>query len=331
MRVLSQVDLSGWHTLAAKALARELRVLESPEELNVLTLGDHILGGGSNTLFVGEVEQRLIHPAWGGVRVEKENRAQLWLYAAAGENWNDVAAFTVAQGWYGLENLAAIPGCVGAAPVQNIGAYGVECESRLAEIEVFDRQSKETYRIHPQDCDFHYRSSRFKHEWKSRYLITGVVFLLHKQGRLQLDYGPLASLAHPPDSPQQLFEEITRIRRSKLPDPEVLPNAGSFFHNPILTKDEFAQLQTQFPEIPHFPAGVRQVKIPAAWLIEQCGFKGAREGPVGIYDKHALVLTNQGGSGEAILRFARRVQHAVFEKFSVTLAIEPIIIGEKHG
>ena len=331
MRVLRQVDLSAWHTFSAHAQADRLLVMEAADELRDIRAQDHILGGGSNTVFVGEVRRRLVHPAWKGMKIIDETPEAVKLRVAAGENWDDLVSCASRRGWYGLENLAAIPGKVGAAPVQNIGAYGRECDKVIDTIEVYDRFDKCFCDIPASACDFSYRDSRFKREWRARHVIVAVIFSLKKHADLHLDYGLLAQYRERLKTPLDVCRAVTKIRWSKLPHPEILPNAGSFFHNPLVRRDVLKALRKGYPELPFHPGAKTMVKIPAAWLIERCGFKGARDGPVGVYDKHALILVNQGGSGEQILAFARKIRDDVEARFGIRLVREPIVIGEYDG
>lgn len=331
MRVLRQVDLSSWHSFSAHAQADRLLVVEAAEELREIQAQDHILGGGSNTVFVGEVRRRLVHPAWKGTKIIDETAESVKLWVAAGENWDDLVAYTSRRGWYGLENLAAIPGTVGAAPVQNIGAYGMECNKVIDTIEVYDRLDQRFCEIPASSCDFSYRNSRFKREWQARYVIVAVVFSLKKNAGLCLDYEALTQYGARLRTPLDMYQAVTKIRWSKLPRPETLPNAGSFFQNPLVPREVLNTLHKCYPELPFYPGTQSLVKIPAAWLIERCGFKGVRDGPIGVYDKHALILVNRGGSGEQILAFARKIRDEVEARFGIRLFIEPIVIGEYDG
>lgn len=330
MQVLSNIDLRDWHTLAAQSQAKTLLLLQEPEELKASTSDDYILGGGSNTLFVGEIAQRIIHPCWRGISVFAETPSHVIVRAAAGERWNDVVCFCCENGWFGLENLAAIPGCIGAAPVQNIGAYGRQCADVLAAVEVYDRQRQEFLTVCGQDCALAYRDSRFKQDW-AHYVIVAVRLLLKKQGELHLNYAPLPSMRATLNTPKDVYQAVTTIRWDKLPQPKKLPNAGSFFHNPIISAKQAHKLQRRYPDMPIFECHGQQVKIPAAWLIEHCGLKGVYEGAVGIYERHALILVNKGSAtGAEILAFARRVQNEVYSAFDISLTIEPVIVGEER-
>lgn len=326
MKALFACELRDYHTLASPSIARKFQILEEKSEL--LSLEDAIiLGGGSNVVCMPEIAEPLAKLAFAGVRVVEEDAQSALVAAEAGMAWHDLVAWTVARDYYGLENLALIYGTVGAAPVQNIGAYGVEVAELIERIEVFDRELKRFDFVRPEDCDFRYRHSQFKAAWRKRFVISEVWFRLRKQASVNLQYPDFKRYPSPIETPKALFEAVCVIRQQKLPDPKYHPNVGSFFHNPIVTGDELARLQSAFAELPHFAFG-GQWKVPAAWLIERAGLKGVRDGAVGISEQHALVLVNYGGNGAEIMAFAKRVQEEVFAHFSLHLAIEPTILGE---
>lgn len=325
MQTLHQVKLAPYHTLATSdSEADTLLLIEHEDELSNIRPTDYLLGAGSNTLFIGEVKQRLAKLQFSGIAVQVHGDS-VQLTAKAGNNWHELVQFSVEQGWYGLENLALIPGTVGAAPVQNIGAYGVECGEVIDNVTVFDRAEQKTHAIPASDCGFAYRQSHFKGDWKTRYVIIAVTFTLQKRGALKKTYPGIPAEV---ETPQQMFDAICALRRAKLPDPEQEPNAGSFFHNPIIRGEHFVQLRARHPTMPHFPATEGRVKIPAGWLIEQTGFKGVYHDGVGMSAQHALVLINQHRTGQAILAHARRIQHAVQQQFGIALHIEPNIVGD---
>ncbi|MDO4435899.1 MAG: UDP-N-acetylmuramate dehydrogenase [Cardiobacteriaceae bacterium] len=327
MRTYFSHNIAHLHTLASPAITRSLLFLEQKEELKALCSDDVILGGGSNVICMPEISERLVKLEFSGVRVVEESEQSALVAAEAGMVWHDFVAWCVEHGYCGLENLALIYGTVGAAPVQNIGAYGVEVGESIERIEVYDREAKRFDFVRPEDCDFRYRHSQFKAAWKKRFVISEVWFRLNKQATLNLRYPDLQRYPTPIDTPKALFEAIVTIRKQKLPNPEEHPNVGSFFHNPVVSSDKYAELKSAFPDMPAFAFG-EQWKIPAAWLIERSGFKGVRDGLVGISEQHALVLVNYGGTGNDILRFASRIQREIQNRFSLNLAIEPNILGE---
>lgn len=330
MQILNNVELAHWHTLQAGALAKSLIIVEELEELDRIPRNAFMLGGGSNVIFVGEVARPIAHLRLTGQEVTDEDAHYVYLRVAAGELWNDLSRTCADAGWYGLENLALIPGTVGAAPVQNIGAYGVEVASAIHYVHVYDRDEQCYKDISAQACAFAYRQSHFKGLWRDRYIITGVTFRLAKQRNVVLDYPDLASRVQADAQAKEIYDAVCAIRQSKLPDPEILPNAGSFFHNPIIGAEQAQSLARQWPEIPVYPYGENQAKLSAGWCIEQCGFKGRYHGSVGMYEHHALILVNKGGTGQDILGYAGEVQAAVRETFGLDLHIEPVIIGENY-
>lgn len=331
MQVLHHVNLRGYHTLAAPLFADSLTLIDADEELPALPDDAVMLGRGSNIVFAADVQIPLARLQTAGWQLSGEDDAHVYVTAKAGQEWHDFVYGCVMQGWQGLENLALIPGTVGAAPVQNIGAYGVEVGQFVERVNVYDRTEKRFLSLPAQACGFAYRNSRFKGEWRKRYIIHEVVFRLNKKPQLCLSYAGLAEYCDASATPQAVMEAVIAIRKRKLPDPAEYPNAGSFFHNPVIDAAHFERLHAQYPAIPSH-AVTEGRKIPAAWLIEQAGLKGYRDGAVAISPQHALVLINQGGSGQDILRIAAFVQTRVRECFGVDLHIEPIIIGDfAHG
>ncbi|MDO4642968.1 MAG: UDP-N-acetylmuramate dehydrogenase [Cardiobacteriaceae bacterium] len=326
MQTLLHEDLTTRHSLAAPATARELVLIEDADEWRTAQVDDYILGGGSNIIFRDYVKTRLLCPQYGGKKIINEDADAIFLQVQAGERWHDIVAYCASEGWYGAENLALIPGSAGAAPVQNIGAYGVELQTLLHSVRVYDRISRQFLDLAATDCGFAYRYSHFKDKWR-QYIITALTLRLNKHGSVNASYPGLREQQEQLEQPQDIFVAVCHLRRSRLPDPAILPNAGSFFHNPIISTSQFAALQAQYPQIPHYLAA-EGIKIPAAWCIEQCGFKGINDGKVGIYAHHALVLINHGGSGKEILAFAARIQAEVFARFRIKLAIEPTVMGE---
>ncbi len=338
MQILENVSLKRCNTFAVEARARYLAVLESAADAGALTdwlagrdLPWLVLGEGSNVLFRRDFPGVIIHTAFTGVERLGEQAGAVHFRAAAGERWHDLVMATIAQGAAGLENLSLIPGTVGAAPVQNIGAYGVELQSCFHELTALDLREGELRRFDREAAAFGYRDSHFKRH-PDRYLILDVTLALPLEPVWRLDYGGLRdALADAPEtqlSAARISDAVCRIRRSKLPDPARLGNAGSFFKNPVVSRAQAEALRSRFPELPLFPAGEGAVKLSAAWMIERCGWKGYRRGAVGVSPQHALVLVNHGGaSGEAIWRLARDIQASVADTFGVELSPEPRIVG----
>ncbi len=285
-----------------------------------------ILGGGSNVLLTGPVIGTVVLNRLTGISVLREDADHVWLRSGAGEVWHELVMYAIGKGLGGIENLALIPGTVGAAPIQNIGAYGVEVKDTITEVEAWDRELGVLRTFSAADCRFGYRDSAFKHEWKDRAIVTAVTFRLSKRPAFHTGYGAireeLAAMGAEP-STQAIAQAVIHIRRSKLPDPAEIGNAGSFFKNPTIPGDEFEPLVAKFPSLPSYPAGDGFVKIPAGWLIEQCGWKGFRNGDAGVHAKQALVLVNYGGAkGAEILALAKEVMASVRERFGIGLEPE---------
>ncbi|MDF0605228.1 UDP-N-acetylmuramate dehydrogenase [Neisseriaceae bacterium TC5R-5] len=288
------------------------------------------LGAGSNVLFTQDFAGLVVRMALRGIRLLAQDEQYVWVEAAAGENWHDFVQYALAQGWYGLENLSLIPGTVGASPIQNIGAYGVEVKDYISEVVCADLQQAGQQRlVRAQDCHFGYRDSIFKRPVSQSLLITAVRFRLLRQAQLRTTYGDIqqeldASGIRQP-TPQDVSLAVMRIRSRKLPNPAKLGNAGSFFKNPIIPQQQAAALLQQYPQLPHYPAGPEQVKLAAGWLIDQCGLKGYRSGDAGVHQQQALVLVNYGqASGRQIQALADKIRTTVQQRFGVTLEAEPL-------
>ena len=288
-----------------------------------------ILGEGSNILFTGDFNGLVIHPALKGIGITDENDQGVQVKVNSGENWDEFVKYTVERGWGGLENLSYIPGSVGACPVQNIGAYGVEVKDRIVHLEGIDIAEKSKKIITKEECKFSYRSSIFKQELKNRFIITSVIFRLDKKPRFELGYGIVKQefLNKKDQNLTTLRQTIIDIRKSKLPDPKKYGNAGSFFKNPVISSELYEDLHHKFKDLPSYPAGDRTFKIPAAWLIEKAGFKGFREGNAGNYPTHSLVIVNYGGaSGREILEFSLKIQASVWNMFGIELQREVNVV-----
>lgn len=290
------------------------------------------LGGGSNLLLTRDYPGLVSKVALAGIRLLGEDGDDVIVEAAAGENWHGFVQHALAQGWYGLENLSLIPGTVGASPVQNIGAYGVEVKDHLLEVVCarLDRNG-ETLMLSNAECRFGYRDSVFKREAAGRLLVTAVRFRLSRRADLRTGYGDIQKQlqADGVDQPTPLdvSRAVVAIRQSKLPDPAVLGNAGSFFKNPVVDAEQASALLERHPQLPNYPAADGRVKLAAGWLIDQCGLKGYRDGDAGVHDKQALVLVNHGqATGAQMHALARKVQDLVKEKFGVALEPEPLIL-----
>lgn len=330
------VDLQPLHTFGLPARARELRLLTNQDDLmafaRVRQEGQPflLLGEGSNTVFTSpQVDATIWKVALKGRRYLGCDGVHHHLRVWAGENWHHTVEWTVAMGWGGLENLALIPGCVGASPVQNIGAYGVELKDRVLAVHVFDLDVQKECIFNLDECEFAYRDSIFKHAAQGRYVITAVDFALPVQWQPVLGYGDVAQRVAELGklTPLNLFKVISAIRTEKLPDPAVLGNSGSFFKNPIVSESKAQALVEQFPNIVNYPADHGQVKLAAGWLIEQCGLKGYVLGGVGVYSKQSLILVNLGkGQGAELRQLIEHVQAQVQARFGVLLEPEPNLI-----
>lgn len=294
------------------------------------SLKNLVLGGGSNILFTSDFEGIVLKPDYKGIEVIDEDRTHVYLRAGAGENWDKLVEYTVNHGWGGLENLSFIPGTVGAAPIQNIGAYGVEAKDCISSVEAIDIESLDIIRFSNEECKFGYRSSIFKTDIKGKVLVHYVTFKLDKKPVLKFDYGNLKEeLAKAGGTPDilKVRNTVTEIRKRKLPDPAEIGNAGSFFKNPVVGKLYAQKLLDTYSSMPHFETGNKDVKIPAAWLIEQAGLKGLREGNVGTHPNQPLVIVNYGNAtGNEILDFAHRIIEEVHLKFGIMLETEVNIV-----
>jgi len=290
-----------------------------------------LLGGGSNLLFAGDPPGVVIALAAHGIAIIEDGGVAI-VRADAGATWHDLVLWTLAQGLCGLENLALIPGTVGAAPIQNIGAYGVEVRERIHVVEAFDRRAGAMVRLDAGACEFAYRDSLFKRD-PEHYVVTAVEFALPRTPSLRLDYAgigdELAAMGIADPSPSQVADAVIRIRRRKLPDPAVLGNAGSFFKNPIVPVAQAEALHARHASLPMFRGNADDTrKLSAAWLIDQCGWKGHRDGDAGVAASHALVLVNHGhATGAQLLDLARRIADSVRERFGVAIEPEPRIVG----
>jgi UDP-N-acetylmuramate dehydrogenase len=345
MKIILNASLRTYHTFGFEVSARYLLIISSLEDLESLFCdasknqmltgkdGWLVLGEGNNILFTRDFEGAIILMRIQGVNVLKEDDRFVHLQVGAGENWHDFVHYSLSMGWGGLENLSLIPGSVGAAPVQNIGAYGVEVESFILAVDVYDVVDRSVKTITHFECMFGYRDSVFKRVGLKRFIIMRVWFRLEKNRRPVLNYAPLRDhfLAVGIEEPtlMEVSEAVIGIRRSKLPDPAVIGNAGSFFKNPVIDTVDLERLVNLNPTIPYYPAD-EGIKVPAGWLIEQCGWKGFREGAVGCYHKQALVLVHFGGGEPAdLIDLARRIRTSVEDRFSVHLEAEVNIVGDR--
>jgi UDP-N-acetylmuramate dehydrogenase len=298
-------------------------------ELEEKKLSWRALGGGSNVIIPEFLTGATLLINILGQELVKSDNESSWLEVGAGVNWHELVSWMLNHNLPGLENLALIPGTVGAAPIQNIGAYGVEIGEYIESIEAFDTAVHAFVTLTQAECQFAYRDSYFKQN-PNRFIVTKVVFEIPKSWHPRLQYADLAKQFSSPNSapsPKQIFDAVCAIRSTKLPNPKVIGNAGSFFQNPIVNKQQYEQMITQFPNLVSYPDSNSTRKLAAGWLIDQCGFKGKRIGPVGVYENQALILVNHGGGTSTdILGLAKNIQEEVLSKFGVQLEIEPNIL-----
>lgn len=335
MKVIERPSLKALNTFGVAARAGLLLTLESEEDVLALPPFDPgrdlVLGDGSNILFVSDVPGLVIHNRIAGRAVVADDGESALLEVGAGENWHRLVRWTLRAGLSGLENLSLIPGSAGAAPIQNIGAYGVELASVLERVTAWDWQSAAWVSFSAPDCLLGYRDSRFRSGAPDRYLITSIRLRLSRTFRARLDYAGLrdALAAGGVERPTALdvSDAVIRLRRRKLPQPTEIGNAGSFFKNPVLDASRAESLLATHPGLPSWPAEDGAVKLSAAWMIERCGLKGYRQGDAGVSDRHALVLVNHGNaSGVEIYEVAHTVRNAVLEAYGVPLEIEPRVV-----
>ncbi len=330
----SDVSLRSLNTFGLEAKAERYYRATSVDSLKRILKVEQpslVLGGGSNLLLTKDVEGLVVHVDIRERRLLQEREGCVLLQAGAGEPWHEYVMHTIAEGYGGLENLSLIPGVVGAAPIQNIGAYGVELKDHFSGLKALNRETLEEEFFDENSCKFGYRASCFKGELKGKYIITHVRFTLtvdHHDHRL--NYGDIRSILEKSGkspSPKSISDAVVAIRSSKLPDPSEIGNSGSFFKNPELSESEFLALQKLRPDLRFYELPENRYKIPAAWLIDQAGWKGHRRGAIGVHDKQALVLVNHGGGkGEDLWALAKEIQQDVEDKFGVKLNPEVNVI-----
>ena len=329
-----QVSLKPFNTFGIDVKARYFTQAHSDEDVREALaqarqreLAVHVIGGGSNLLLTRDIDAVVLHMASRGRRVMSDDGDRVVVEAQAGEPWHPFVQWSLAQGYCGLENLSLIPGTVGAAPMQNVGAYGVEIKDVFAGLTALDRETGELRDFSLEDCAFGYRDSVFKRN-PGRWLILRVRFALSHELQAHLDYGPvrqrLAEQGVEQPTAQAISDAICSIRREKLPDPAELGNAGSFFKNPVVSAEQVARIRAQYPGVVAYPQADGQVKLAAGWLIEQAGWKGYREGDAGVHRLQSLVLVNYGqASGAQVHALAQRIQADILERFGVALEMEP--------
>ncbi len=336
MKLKENFPLKKYNTFGIDAYAKyfgEFFSADSFSEILKETINEErmILGGGSNILFTKNFAGTVLKNAISGIEVINEDDSYVYVNAGAGVNWHQFVMYCVANNYGGVENLSLIPGSVGASPMQNIGAYGVEVKDVFHELEAWHIGENTLQKFDNAECEFGYRESVFKKKYKGQFVILNVTFKLRKNPVYNISYGAIKEELENMNvhelSIKAISDAVIKIRRSKLPDPEVLGNAGSFFKNPFVTLNELQKLQAVYPAIPFFKNDSSTLKVPAGWLIEQCGWKGYRKGDAGCYEKQALVLVNYGeASGEEILKLSELIKDSVGKKFCIKLETEVNII-----
>ncbi|MFN8298003.1 MAG: UDP-N-acetylmuramate dehydrogenase [Chitinophagales bacterium] len=344
MLIEQNKSLTPYNTFGIEASAKLFAEIHSEQQLRELLSNASykneaklILGGGSNLLFTGDFNGLVIKNSMPGIEVVKTENRHVWIRARAGVVWHDFVLWTIANNYAGLENLSLIPGQVGAAPMQNIGAYGVEVKDVFDELEAIHISTGEKVKFALADCDFGYRESVFKNKYKGEFIISSVTFRLMDLNdpkalyRFKTDYGDikdtLSDMQIRELNLKAVSDAVIKIRSSKLPDPKVLGNAGSFFKNPVISAEQFAELVKVYPVMPSYLQKDNTVKVPAGWLIEQCGWKGKRVGNTGSHARQALVLVNYGGAkGSEVLALAKDIQQSVMEKFGIEISPEVNVV-----
>lgn len=333
MQIQQNVSLQPYNTFGIDAKAEQLIVITDKEQLQTIAENKelpedkHIIGGGSNILFTKDVDGLTLLNQLNGIEVVKEDDEHIWVQVASGEVWHAFVLYAIEHGWGGVENLSLIPGTVGAAPMQNIGAYGVEARETIDSVTAWHWDTKEFKTYHNEACRFGYRDSVFKHELKGKVFITDVVFKLNKKHSFNTNYGAIQQELEKAGATELTIKAISdaviAIRSSKLPNPKEIGNAGSFFKNPVITKEQFETLYQQHPGIPSYPVDDNHIKVPAGWLIEHCNFKGIKKGNTGVHDKQSLVLINRGGAnGKEVWELSEEILQTVKSKYGITLERE---------
>jgi UDP-N-acetylmuramate dehydrogenase len=337
MTIISNFSLKKYNTFGIEAKANEFVAVQSINDLKTILIENKtkkkfILGGGSNMLLTQDIDALVIHIDLKGKKIINQDENFVLVECQAGENWHEFVLWTINQDFGGLENMSLIPGNVGTTPVQNIGAYGTEIKDTFVSCNAISIDNQEIRTFNNLECNFGYRESVFKNELKNQFIITSVIFKLTKRKHnINISYGDIKSELDKNNIEIPTLIDVSNaviaIRQSKLPDPKVLGNSGSFFKNPILLKSEFEPIHKKFPEMKFYEISETEVKVPAGWLIEQAGFKGKRFGDAGIHEKQALVLVNYGNAtGQEILNVSKAVQKTVFEMFGIAIEAEVNVI-----
>lgn len=337
MQIQQNFSLKKYTTFSIEAFAKEFVAVKNKTELKHILIENKlkpkfILGGGSNLLLTKNLNSLVIHIAILGKKIVQETDEFAWVECNAGENWHEFVLWTLENNLGGLENLSLIPGNVGTTPVQNIGAYGVEIKDVLESCCAIEIETLNFKKFTNQDCNFGYRESIFKQNNKGQYIITSVIFKLTKKDhKINTAYGDILKELAAKNIEKPTIKEVSNaviaIRKSKLPDPKELGNSGSFFKNPVISKEHFEKVRKKFQDIKFFEISPTQIKVPAGWLIEKAGFKGFREGDAGVHKNQALVIVNHGNAtGKEIFELSKKIQSAIFEMFTISIEAEVNVI-----
>jgi UDP-N-acetylmuramate dehydrogenase len=335
LTILENISLKEYNTFGVECYAKRFISITSFYDLQQLLKTEKelfLLSGGSNMLLTKDIEKLVVLLNFKGISIDRENENDIHLTVNSGENWHEFVLWCISQDYGGIENLSLIPGNVGTCPIQNIGAYGVEVKDTITKVEALEIETGKLITFSNAECNFGYRNSIFKNEAKGKYILASVRFQLTKNKHLlNTSYGAIETalkennISNP--TIKNVSDAVIAIRKSKLPDPKEIGNSGSFFKNPIISTEQFLELQKIHPTIPSYKVSDTETKVPAGWLVEQCGFKGKRFGDAGVHEKQALVLVNYGNaSGIEIYQLAQEIQQRILETFNITLEIEVNII-----
>lgn len=333
MNIQKNISLKNYNTFGIDVIANRFVEINSLSDLKKIIASEKdlfLIGGGSNMLLTSNINKLVVHLNLKGIIVNDTEKEFVFVTAEAGENWHEFVLWCISQNYGGLENLSLIPGNIGTSPIQNIGAYGVEIKDTFYQLEALEIATGKIKTFTKEACNFGYRNSVFKNELKNKYIIINVTFKLTKNNhKTNISYGAIKTYLQNISEPsiKDISNAVISIRESKLPNPKEIGNSGSFFKNPVINKELFQNLSEKYPNIPHYIISKNEIKIPAGWLIEQCGFKGKRFGDTGVHQKQALVLVNYGNAtGEEIYNLAKKIQETVKSNFHINLEMEVNII-----
>ncbi|TMM28836.1 UDP-N-acetylmuramate dehydrogenase [Polaribacter aestuariivivens] len=335
MNIQQNISLKNYNTFGISVNAKRFVSITSYYDLQQLLKIEKnlfLISGGSNMLLTKDIEKLVVHIDIKGISIDNEDDNFVYITVNAGENWHDFVLFCIAENYGGIENLSLIPGNVGTCPIQNIGAYGVEVKDTITKVEAIEIETGKRITFSNEQCQFGYRNSIFKNELKGKVILTAVSFKLTKKNhQLNTSYGAieteLASKNITKPTLKNISDAVIAIRKSKLPDPKEIGNSGSFFKNPVISKEQFLELQKKHSNIPSYNVSENEIKVPAGWLVEQSGFKGKRFDDAGVHKKQALVLVNYGNaSGKEIYQLAQKIQKTVLKNFGIALEIEVNVI-----